>query len=83
MAMIVPASLNFSSRGLPVVFFQNDEDQDLFVRRGLLLPGQAQVLPGSGIDLDRFPASPMPGKVRPGALFPSGPEAARGEEMRQ
>lgn len=45
---------------VPVVFFQNDEDRDLFVGRGLVRAGQAQVLPGSGIDLDRFRFEPMP-----------------------
>lgn len=46
-------------RSLPVVFFQNDEDQALFLRRGLVRASQARVLPGSGIDLDRFAPSPV------------------------
>ncbi len=48
-------------RGLPVVFFQNDEDRDLFVRSTMVQEDQARVLPGSGIDLVRFAATPMPG----------------------
>ena len=45
---------------LPRVFFQNEDDRDLFVTRKLLRPRQAHVLPGSGIDLDRFPATDYP-----------------------
>lgn len=47
-------------RDLPVVFFQNDEDEGLFLRRGLISAPQARVLPGSGIDLARFAPSPLP-----------------------
>lgn len=46
--------------GLPVVFFQNSEDLDLFESRGLVAPGQGRVLPGSGIDLERFAPAPYP-----------------------
>lgn len=47
-------------RSLPVVFFQNADDLALFVERGLVRSDQAKLLPGSGIDLDRFPATPFP-----------------------
>ena len=46
-----------SFRGLPVVFFQNADDRDLFIGHRIVREGQAQVLPGSGIDLARFPAT--------------------------
>ena len=36
------------------VFFQNPDDRDLFVGKGLVSPEAADLLPGSGIDLDRF-----------------------------
>ena len=36
------------------VFFQNREDQDEFARRRLVPPGITEVLPGSGVDLERF-----------------------------
>lgn len=36
------------------VFFQNGEDRDLFVTLGLVRAEQTRLLPGSGIDLDRF-----------------------------
>ena len=47
-------------RALPVVFFENDDDGALFEARGMLRPGQAWVLPGTGIDLIHYAAGPMP-----------------------
>jgi glycosyltransferase involved in cell wall biosynthesis len=44
----------------PVVFFQNDEDRQLFVERRLARPERARVLPGSGVDLKRFTPVPAP-----------------------
>ncbi|WP_112310545.1 glycosyltransferase family 4 protein [Pseudogemmobacter bohemicus] len=52
-------------RRLDTVFFQNDEDRDLFLARRLVRQDQAQLLPGSGIDLDHFPATAMPEPARP------------------
>ena len=40
------------------VFFQNPDDRDLFFARGLVRREQADLLPGSGIDLVRFKVSP-------------------------
>ena len=37
-----------------VVFFQNRDDLDLFVESGLVRSEQVRLLPGSGIDLQRF-----------------------------
>lgn len=45
---------------LDTVFFQNAEDRDLFTSRRLVRPGQARLLPGSGIDLTRFSPAPSP-----------------------
>jgi glycosyltransferase involved in cell wall biosynthesis len=36
------------------VFFQNDDDRQLFVAGGLVRAGVTELLPGSGIDLNRF-----------------------------
>jgi glycosyltransferase involved in cell wall biosynthesis len=44
----------------PVVFFQNDEDRRLFVERGIVSEDQARVIPGSGVDLERFAPAPQP-----------------------
>lgn len=50
---------------LPIVFFQNEDDKALFVERGLVAPDQVRLLPGSGIDLLRFTASPLPPEDSP------------------
>jgi glycosyltransferase involved in cell wall biosynthesis len=42
------------------VFFQNPDDLDLFVAKGLVRPGQAARIPGSGVDLERFRPSAAP-----------------------
>ena len=55
-------------RSLPSVFFQNTDDRDLFLERRLVKSDQAQLLPGSGIDLDRFSAADYPTETR-GPVF--------------
>ena len=52
-------------RGLPVVFFQNEDDRGLFTTRGLVRAEQARLLPGSGIDLEHFAATPLPRDAPP------------------
>lgn len=49
-----------SFASLPVVFFQNADDRDLFLDRRLVREDQARLLPGSGIDLQYFAPAPMP-----------------------
>jgi len=49
-----------SFSALPVVFFQNEDDRDLFYDRSMVRPDQARLLPGSGIDLVRFAPAAMP-----------------------
>ena len=44
----------------PIVFFQNADDAALFMERGIVRSGQARLVPGFGIDLDRFEPSPLP-----------------------
>lgn len=42
------------------IFFQNQDDRDLFVEQGLARPHKTSLLPGSGIDLNKFsPDSPV------------------------
>ena len=44
-----------------VVFFQNPDNQQLFVQRGLLAPGVTSVVVnGSGVEVDRFSVQPLP-----------------------
>lgn len=50
-------------RQLSCVFFQNSEDRNLFLERRLVRSGQAKLLPGSGIDLQRFLPSEFPGQT--------------------
>ena len=50
----------FSLRVAPVVFFQNEEDRDEFIRRKIVQPEQARRIPGSGVDLDHFKFAELP-----------------------
>ncbi|MEL6645015.1 MAG: glycosyltransferase family 4 protein [Pseudomonadota bacterium] len=45
----------------PTVFFQNRYDMNLLVEHGQVAERQAALLPGSGVDLQRFKAKPLPG----------------------
>jgi len=56
-------------RGLPVIFFQNKDDRTLFLDRNLIHPGQARLLPGSGIDLARFSETAMPPPSQPATFL--------------
>ena len=51
--------------GAHTVFFQNGDDLAHFEGLKLVRPGQAVLLPGSGIDLDRFAAAPPNDPDRP------------------
>lgn len=42
------------------VFFQNVDDRDLFVRRGLVIERNARLIAGSGIDLEWYRPAPLP-----------------------
>ena len=60
LSRFVLALYRLAFRRCPIVFFQNPDDRDLFVARKIVRPGQARVLPGSGIDLDHFAPAPQP-----------------------
>lgn len=49
-------ALNRSSR----VFFQNPDDMQLFLNLGLVAQSQAEILPGSGVDLQKYQQVPLP-----------------------
>lgn len=60
-AAIVERLFRAALASTPTVFFQNGDDRDLFVARGLVAPAKTRLVAGSGIDLDRFrppPADP-------------------------
>ena len=50
---------------LPIVFYQNKDDRDLFIKNRLIRTDQARLLPGSGVDLTRFAAVPLPTEQLP------------------
>lgn len=63
--LLVERLYRFAFRGAPAVFFQNRDDLELFVERRLARRSQAVLVPGSGIDLERFSPSRLPeGEVR-------------------
>ena len=57
---VVGALYRIAFRGSYRVFFQNDESRDLFLSLGFVRKDQAFLLPGSGIDLQRFAPKPRP-----------------------
>lgn len=48
----------FSHRHASKIFFQNRDDYDFFIEKRLIDSSQAEILPGSGIDTERF--KPIP-----------------------
>ena len=51
------------------VFFQNYEDRGIFLNEGLVRPDQARVIPGDGVDLERFKPDSSTGTSGPAFLF--------------
>ncbi len=47
-------------RHLPVVFFQNSDDSDLFISHGIVAERSCLHVPGSGVDLTAFAMAPLP-----------------------
>ncbi len=50
--------------------FQNTDDRRFFVERGLVSPKRARLVRGSGVDVARFPSTPLPSGV-PIVLLPA------------
>jgi glycosyltransferase involved in cell wall biosynthesis len=69
MARLVRSMYKVSLRKSASVFFQNQDDQKLFIANGLVLSDATQVLPGSGIDLDRFRLAAMSASGASGDKF--------------
>ena len=51
---LVTALYRLALRRSSTVFFQNRDDLALFKEQGIVRTGQARLLPGSGVDLERF-----------------------------
>lgn len=64
---IVTRLYRLAFRRCPTVFFQNEDDRALFRAAGMVRGDQARLLPGSGVDLDRF--SPPTGDRSVRAVF--------------
>jgi glycosyltransferase involved in cell wall biosynthesis len=64
LARLTRSLLRFSLRRATCVFFLNPADHDEFVRRNIIEPERAQVLPGEGIDTNYF----KPTDTRPKTL---------------
>jgi len=50
----------FSQKFASIVFFQNSNDRDLFIEQGLVKEGKTQLIPGSGVDTNKFSPSKYP-----------------------
>lgn len=59
MKLVIPMYRYALSRA-DVIFFQNPDDRELFIRKKLARPEQARLLPGSGIDLRLYQPIPLP-----------------------
>ncbi len=66
LTVVVKQLYRFSLRGSSTIFFQNRDDLELFVASGLAPRARSELLPGSGIDLERFAPS---GEARNGGPF--------------
>jgi glycosyltransferase involved in cell wall biosynthesis len=65
---LVKALYRFALRPSKTVFFQNAESRDLFTRLKLVRSEQAALLPGSGVDLEKFkPPIEAPESANPSA----------------
>ncbi|NBQ92205.1 MAG: glycosyltransferase family 1 protein, partial [Betaproteobacteria bacterium] len=51
---VVKRLYRLALRRSSTVFFQNTDDRDLFLRHALTVPSQCALLPGSGVDLQRY-----------------------------
>jgi len=61
--ILVKLLYRFSFRANRRIFFQNNDDKSLFEKLSLIKAGQAMLLPGSGVDLQRFtPQNGSPNK---------------------
>ena len=56
---IVTRLYNYGFRRAAAVMFQNADDMDLFIERHLVRQDQANLLPGSGVDLSHFSPTPL------------------------
>ena len=65
LAWFVTRLYRLAFQPLKRVAFQNTDDRDLFLKRRIVRPDQVMMVPGSGIDLDRFQPAPLPEPGQP------------------
>ncbi|MDC1066131.1 glycosyltransferase family 4 protein [Candidatus Pseudothioglobus singularis] len=58
-----------SLRSVAIVFFQNNDDKELFILNGLVDSKVCKLSPGSGIDLDKFMFHQLPNELNMSFLF--------------
>ncbi|MBL8267300.1 glycosyltransferase family 4 protein [Steroidobacter sp.] len=66
---VVTRLYRFALARAQIVFFQNPDDRDLFLRLRLVAPAVARLIPGSGVDLQRFAPAPLPSEARASPHF--------------
>ena len=57
-ARIQQALYRFALRYADVVFFQNRDDADYFLKKKLVRTGQSNLIPGSGMDVEKYTPQP-------------------------
>tara|TARA_B100001750_G_C15510414_1_gene603251 strand:- start:1766 stop:2812 length:1047 start_codon:yes stop_codon:yes gene_type:complete len=60
MTYLVKLLYRFALSSVATVFFQNNDDKDLFLNSNLVNSNVCKLTPGSGIDTCQFPFSPLP-----------------------
>ena len=63
---ILVAEYRLGMRRAPKVFFQNRDDLKIFADHGIVKENRAVILPGSGVNIERFSPTPLP--EQPGFL---------------
>lgn len=58
--LIVTRLYRLAFRKAATVFFQNPDDRELFIDRGIVELERTRLVPGSGVDLKRFVPAPQP-----------------------
>lgn len=64
-AQLVKQLFRRALRSAEQVWFLNQEDQHFFLQHRLIGPGQAGLLPSEGVDIQRYPESPLPQRDHP------------------
>lgn len=57
---VLCAEYRYAMKNCPAVFFQNNDDVDVFRTNNILNKQKIQLLHGSGVNLDRFTVQPLP-----------------------